>query len=298
MRALGPAFSLARASIQASPWIPSGELDLDGRAQRVWDPSVDVEVSRTLTVATDALIEETGLEEGSVVRLCAGWFCERTRTREVTDQIDLRLERASTIRELSLRVEAPGSSLAHAVVLETRVVLVTPNEGSSPISATMPGSVLWEDHSVLDLEGLGSRFPTEWADFTTSIYPDEAAWALDWSPQDLGCSTLGAVRLLLNQKHPASELLRQDSPSPAAKLVWDVIRLDIARQLIMGALANDDFVREPEEFAEGTLGATVRRMIRTYFPHESIPTLRSLGARNPALLESRLQASLRAFGFK
>lgn len=297
MRALSPGFALVKRSVQASPWIASdGTLDLDGGAQVVWDPSVDIDVSRSVTIDMAAFVTETGLREGSTVRVCAGWFCDRTRTREIIDQRSLEVRRNGSLHELLVRVEAPGSSLAHAVALETRVILVARAEGSSPIAARIPGSVLWEDRSPIDLEGLGARFPTEWADFATSVYPEEAAWALDWSPQDLDCSTLGAVRLLLNQKHAVvSELLRENPPSMAAKLVWDAIRLDVARQLVLGALSNDAFVNEPEAFHDGTLGATIRRMLRTYFPHDSIPTLRSLRERNPAQFETRLQASLRAF---
>ena len=69
----------------------------------------------------------------------------------------------------------------------------------------------------------------------------------------------------------------------------------LARQLVLGALSNDAFVSESEAFHDGTLGATIRRMLRTYFPHDSSPTLRSLRDRNPAQFETRLQASLRAF---
>jgi hypothetical protein len=297
MRALSAAFAVVRKSVQASSWIASdGGLDLEGGAQAVWDPSVDIDVSRSVTIDMDAFVTETGLYEGTTVRLCAGWFCDRTRTREVIDHRNVEVRRTGSLHELFVRVEAPGSSLAHAVSLETRVILVARAEGSSPIAARIPGSVLWEDRNVVDLEGLGSRFPTEWADFATSVYPEEAAWALDWSPQDLDCSTLGAIRLLLNQKHAVvSELLRENPPSMAAKLVWDAIRVDVARQLVLGALSNDDFVNAPDAFHDGTLGATIRRMLRTYFPHDGIPTLRSLRERNPAQLETRLQASLRAF---
>lgn len=297
MRAFSRAFAVVRKSVQVSPWIASdGAFALDGGAPTVWDPSVDIDVSRSVTIDMDAFVAETGLQEGSTVRLCAGWFCERTRIREVIDSRTVEVRRTGSLQELFIRVEAPGSSLAHAVSFETRVILVARAEGSSPIAARIPGSVLWEEQSHVDLEGLGSRFPTEWADFATSVYPEEAAWALDWSPQDLDCSTLGAVRLLLNQKHAVvSDLLRENPPSMAAKLIWDAIRVDVARQLVLGALSNNAFVDQSEAFHDGTLGATIRRMLRTYFPHDSIPTLRSLRDRNPAQFETRLQASLRAF---
>ena len=136
----------------------------------------------------------------------------------------------------------------------------------------------------------------EWADFSTSIYPDEAAWALDWDPNELEASTFGGMRLLLNQAHPqAATLLKESPPSPAARIIWDALQLDVARQLAVGALLNDQFVESASTFDEGSIGASVRHLLRTHFPHESLPTLRALLQRSPNLFESRLQASLRAY---
>jgi len=300
MRTSSPGFATVRTSVTASPWLTvnsgSDVVALGDRSES-WDPAVDVAAERIITIDFKTLRAETGLDIGSRVRLAVGWFCERTRTREVAEYADLRLSQSEAEVKRALRVNLPGSSLAHAVELETRLVLVSAASESHAVAARMPGAVLWQHTHHLLLEGSGSRFPMEWADFSSSVYSDDAAWALDWDPHDLEGSTYGSVRLLLNHRHErVAALLRERPPSDAARVLWDALRFDIARQLITGALENETFIENPAMYPDGTLGATLRRMLSTYFPHDSVKTLKALVAQNPTRFETALQAGLSAFG--
>ena len=78
-------------------------------------------------------------------------------------------------------------------------------ERREPWSPTCPGSVLWEGEPrfVVDLEGTGTRFPTELRTFGDGNgFPPRAAWYLDWDRDDLSLPVLGSVRLYLNEAHP------------------------------------------------------------------------------------------------
>ncbi|MGH1342095.1 MAG: hypothetical protein ACRBN8_11115 [Nannocystales bacterium] len=282
-------------SVTPSPWKTSAATKTEPvqAALPGWDPASDINVGRVVRVDLPQLMAETGLANGSTVRLTAGWLCPQTRTREISDQHDLRLTEKEESVEAILKVFAKGANLANSLILETRLLLVSRADASSPTSARLTGSVLWESRQPLQLEGDESRFPTEWADFESAVYKSAAAWALDWDPNDLDCSTLGAVRVLVNQRHErVAALLRERPPSAEALVLWDALRLDVARQLMTGALANDVFMANPNAFGDGTLGATIRRMFVVHFPRES---LRALAATSPSIFETSLQASLEAY---
>lgn len=302
MKVTSPPFTLARHGIQASAWV-SGDQLAPGEPLRErlvdWDPSIDLSMHIQIFIEPDILALETGLAPKSLLRIAVGWYCESTRTRDRGSAHTFELPHAGSAERLTatLSLHISGTSLAQAILLESRLLLVAAAARSSPTAAREPGSVLWYQTQRCDLEDSRSRFPMEWADFRTSIHPEEAAWALDWDPHDLDASTLGAVRLLLNQRqHKTASLLRTDPPTEASQILWETIRFDVARQLIEGALANEDFVRDAERYEHGTIGATLRRMFVVHFPHHDIATLAALANRSRVQFESLLQAQLRLYG--
>lgn len=302
MKVTSPPFPLARDGIQPSAWV-SGDQFAPGEPLREvlvdWDPSIDLSMHIQISIEPDILALETGLAPKSLLRLAAGWYCESTRTRDRGAAYTFELPHTGSAERLTttLTLNVRGTSIAQAILLESRLLLVAAAAASSRIAAREPGSVLWYHAQRCDLEDSRSRFPMEWADFRTSIYPEDAAWALDWDPHDLDASTLGAVRLLLNQRQPkTASLLREDPPSEASQILWETIRFDVGRQLIEGALANEDFVHDPKRYEHGTLGATLRRMFIVHFPHHDIATLAALANRSRVQFESLLQANLRLYG--
>ncbi|GEM_PF-815223 len=296
-------FAVARTAISTTAWLTGTPQTPDGLLKEEldhWDASVEFAVYNELYIDSSLLQTETGLAAGSRLRLCTGWYCEATRTREIVHRHEIVLEEsAGAVIEINPSFTVSGRGLARSVQLESRLVLVEAGPGSSRTAARIPGSVLWAFNQGLVLEGQHARFPMEWADFRTSVYQDDAAWALDWDPQDLECSTLGGIKLLLNQCHPVTAvLLRETPPSDAAQILWATIHFDVARQLIEGALTNDDFVTNSDYYAEGTLGATLRRMMNVYFHAHEIVTLQALVTRSRTQFETLLQANLGMYGDK
>jgi hypothetical protein len=302
MKVSSPPFAVVRNGVQASAWVAGNPLDPGeplGELITDWDSSIALSLHSQLSLEPDLLGTETGLAPGSLLRLVVGWFCESTRTRERGSEYTFELPAPGTTDRIpvTMMLEVSGSSIARALLLEGRLLLVAAAPMSAPTAASEPGSVLWYHAQRCELEDSRSRFPMEWADFRTSIHPEDAAWALDWDPHDLDASTLGAVRLLLNQRHPrTASLLREDPPSEASQLLRETIRFDVARQLVEGALGNVEFVRDPDRYEHGTIGATLRRMMAVSFPHHDVRTLAALASRSRMQFESLLQANLRLYG--
>lgn len=292
MRAIAAPHRMVR-SIETTPWVRATSAGVEELGDGVpeWDTSIELRFQRRVTLEHSVLLTESGLAEDSVLRLVASWYCPATRTRHVASRDDVVLGSKGK-SALDVAVKAPGENIAAAFELETVLVLISAADGSFPTAAERIGTILWRDARPVVIEGVASRFPIEWIDFTKSPYPDEASWYLDWSPEAPEYSVLGGLRLYLNAKKPALRKLLEDSESTESKLFWNMIRVDVTRQLIFGLINSPEFVKDPTGFADDTVAATVRRLINVLFPGESIDSVRELVRQRPARVESQIQARL------
>jgi hypothetical protein len=200
----------------------------------------------------------------------------------------------------SLSANIKGQDLSQSVVLETQLILW----GGQPTSALGPhhrGAVLWRDTRELVLEGVGTRFPVELCDFGARAWlPEDAAWYLDWDLDDLEQPVMGRVRLLVNTKKDAvreavDSCSAAGAQSPGARAILAAIYYDVGRVMIMGALANDDFVKSPARYPEGSVGRIVWRLMKSVFPNLDLEAAKSERREKPFLFECKLQDRLRLF---
>jgi hypothetical protein len=165
------------------------------------------------------------------------------------------------------------------------------------LAATIPGSVLWDDVTLLPLEGVGSRFPMEWLDFGGSGWlPNGAGWYLEWSPDEPDAPALGAIRLYLNQNHEAVRAaVTASAPEPHERAIREVIQYDVARGLILGALAADPTAWDEAAKEPGSIASVVNRLLSVVFPAETLIGLRTRRIATPQRLEVKMQDGLRLF---
>jgi len=166
-----------------------------------------------------------------------------------------------------------------------------------PLTARLPGTVLWQDTAAIALEGSAARFPMEVLDFHAARLPAaDAPWYLDW-PRDgerFEEPMLGALRLFLNSRHPAiGALVSGEMDAATAGAVTSMMRLEVARTMLVGALAEDNFVEGTAEYPDGSVGAALHTMIGLYWPDESPGSLRSQLRAAPQAFEAQLQERLR-----
>lgn len=290
MKALGAPYAVVPELI-ATPW----QLMVDGLQQDLgpsiddWDPSRNLELRRTISIDPQMILQTSGLGVGSRVRLVAGWHCDATRTREFTHLLNVTLDDGAPF-DVDMECSIEGHDVAVAVTLETRLVLLQAVD-ASPIAASDIGASLWDDAFRVSLEGLASRFPAEWIDFSRAAYPTEAAWYLDWSPDFPEYSVLGGIRLYLNSSQPKLRTILEGD-GPDAALLRQTMRLEIARQMLAGGLTSEVFVENAETFEEETVGAAIRRLVNVVFIGDSIQAARDLMRRDPGRFEAQLQAQL------
>ncbi|HJK94263.1 MAG TPA: hypothetical protein RMH85_08810 [Polyangiaceae bacterium LLY-WYZ-15_(1-7)] len=274
------------------PWRLLGTEDPDALKDVAtqWDPSVSLGLCRSLRLDHDRVIEETALGAGSRIRVIACWRCDATRTRTRTCKRDVVL-RMGEQEALELRIEIDGSHVASWVDLETAIVLMEAKDARSE-AAEAKGATLWRDAVRVDLEDSSARFPVQWVDFgATRGFPQKAAWYLDWDPHQPDSSVLGGMRLYLNSGHTELKKATEGAEKHVRRM-WQRIRLDVARQMMVGALQSREFMEDPGAFGGDTVGAIVRRLLGSVFSHRSPSAVRDLLATNPGRFEAQLQASL------
>lgn len=256
-----------------------------------WDPMTTIHLRRRVTVDLAGVQADCGLDAVDRVRLVGSWRSAGSTLRGLGTTHDHAL--ADGRAEVVLEMTIPGTEVARDVTVRATLLLLESRTAGSMVTPRIPGSLLWSDERTVLLEGIASRFPLELVDFASTTWlPAGAAWFLEWDPDELDLPLLGSVRLYVNAAVPAVvEAIRAATPDAAAKAIAQMIRIDVARTMILGALANHDFAREPKAFGKETVGAAVRGMIEVFFDGEDPRALRERLL--PGEFDAQLQAKLK-----
>lgn len=281
---------------------PAAESDGAGFILSGWDPGMDVHVNMTVKVDRALLQQECQLAGNDVVRLAIVWQSSGTQLRGAGPSVDFPLSGendgpGAEVLEIKLEAKIPGDKVARRLDVEARLTLAGIGLSDSPIAATSPGSRLWDVRETILLEGDASRFPVETVDFTTrSSLPDSAGWYLEWDRHDLEAPLHGRLRLLINSENKmVREAVLAPGGTPEAAALVATIEYTVAHALIVGALADEAFVADPEQYEEGSVGAAIRRLLRVAFPDFSAPEVATLWQQRPDFFDSQLQSGLRLF---
>jgi hypothetical protein len=258
-----------------------------------WDTGTPLHIVASCELDLAAIREECRLPSTATVRLGLTWYSQGTTLRGSGDFYDLNLLPETESSDLELFVD--GTKLANRISLEVRLVLLRAPDDSPVFAAHRPGSVLWSTQKEVILEGTGSRFPVELVDFgNVPPLPPDAAWFLDWDANDPEQMALGNLRLLVNTRHKRiSNAIT--TLAPADQPLVEAIKYDVARSMINSALMAEGYHRPPADYAEGTVGSAISRLLLALFPAYTFDGIRNLQKQNPTLFDCRLQESLRLF---
>jgi len=251
-----------------------------------WDYDLDLALTRTFQLDAARLRDECGLSHDAVLQVCVVVSSQSARYRSCVWRSRAMAEQAA---DGTIEFVVSGTMLAETISLTTEVVLLASDKIADPFVAHLPGSRLLSDEVTTQLEGTGSRFPVESVDFDVSLSylrAPHALWYLSWSRGDLAAPAMRDVRLYLNSRHKA---LLAAATNGDAHLVA-MLSVDVARQLIAGALDSDEFMLDPASFPDGSTGDVARRLIQACFPHRTLREIQSMRAASPAKFEALVQS--------
>lgn len=275
--------------VDAGPWTGGLGAPLQAVLEH-WDPFTVTDLSRVVTVDTDAVRDACRLGPDATLAVSVSWWSSTTRLSGGPPPTELG-DLAGLLR-VDLSQSLPGHRIGGRVDLRTRLVLRHPGRRPSPISPTAAGTVLWRDQDSVVVEGSAARFPVTALDFTQTVFSDGAAWALEWDADNLARPLLGGLRLLLNTAHPQLTEALGSPGEPRTTALQSFITFDIARTLVHGALSNDDFTAAPHSYDEGTVGRAAADLIGSCWHHIPVSSLAQRLRDNPARIDTDLQAHL------
>jgi len=259
-----------------------------------WDPGTSVAVSATVRLNIAQIWQECQLSETDHLRLVLLWDSAGTGLRSSGSAITIQQGYPVDTVEMSGRIE--GTQLAGQVKFLIHLALAGAGQSLSKLAPRIPGSILWQEERTLVLEGQGQRFPTEFLHFAapSNPLPANAGWYLEWHPEALEESFMGNVRLFLNEDNKT--IARSvEGHSKEDSLIQGMIRFDIGKTMIVAALSSDSFVESYQHYDDGSVGATIRNMLYTYFPTQAIEGLAGLYHNSPARFECALQECFQLF---
>jgi hypothetical protein len=279
----------------AQPWCIADGVEIGDRVDH-WDPFTDLELVRVVEVDLDGVRSSCALPDDAAFAIATTWSSNRTRI--TGDGPVVELGSLHGLARTALILSVPGALSGGRLILRTRLVLRHPGGSPSPISPRRLGAILWNEETQIALEGGAARFPITAADFKMMPhYPDNAAWVLDWDPDELEAPVLGGMRLLVNTSHESMpDMLRSGSSDPRAGLLRSFVTFDVARSLVSGALRNDRFVDDPEAFEDGTVGRMLFELITMCWPGTQLPALRSRSVDDASRFNAELQARFGVVG--
>lgn len=258
-----------------------------------WDPGTPISVRVSVQVNTARVWEECRLSDEDTLRLVMVWYSPGTGLKDRGSFVDF--TEPSLIQTVFLEATIDGTLLADKVRFEIQLVLSQPGRSEFRLSPHLPGNILWREEKNVIIEGQGSRFPSELVSFADAGWMSPGScWVLDWNPRDLNERFLGNVRLFLNLDN---KLIKRaiSGTSKEDKIIREIILFDIGKSMIIGAINSDDFPKSYRDYEEGSVGSSIRGLLYTYFPKESIDDLVARYKSNPSRFECELQDRFKLF---
>src|SRR5699024_10385738 len=133
------------------------------------------------------------LAQDAELRLSTVWQSSSTAMRGHGAQYDFSLRfNKKHVEDVTLQFEINGPMIGGLLTVETMLILIDPGYTASPLAPKSTGSILWQQPHTTSLEGIGTRFPVEVIDFSsTNWLPSDASWHLSWERNDLHSTALG-----------------------------------------------------------------------------------------------------------
>jgi hypothetical protein len=264
--------SVVTATIRASHSAAASAAE--GGVLPGWVRGMPIDVEASVGAFPDALLNSTGLERCSKLVFLLMATCIESRWSCVLDRKDIALQPCGIDPlQFMLAGKIPVGTPAFGIELSVQVVLREPARGSSPLAASRPGDILWEQRETLELEGSMSQCPTQVLNFGSDAAL-KSHRNLPWiirTHGDLDAPFLdGRWVVIVNAEHGWYQHLVAGSDRAVAQ--------HLARDLghaLTATIVESECDGDPADYDRGTVGWVLANFRERKFPGLGIDEIRA-----------------------
>lgn len=290
MRAVFP-YRRAADSVRVDAWLLVDDAGVREAPPYLdaWDYNTELHLRRATEIDAPALRREACLPEAARLELVVTAFSTLTWLRHRVFSAVIEGSGGTTI-ELSLG----GSDLGGSLRLHTGVLLAEPLPAQT-FTAQFAGSMLWDDHFEIRLQGDAPLFPISVVNFDAAGFPTGAGWHLEIG-SDLDLPLHASLRLYINRGQPTvvGAFSRAAAPNAEDVPVLRAVYADVARVMVEHALTQEG-LRNGGEWESDSLGFALGRLLERYFPGADLGAILDQRIEHPSAFSTELFARLRVF---
>jgi len=249
---------------------------------------------REVIVDAAGLRSDCSLADDVPLLVAACWSSTGTSLRRSLGKAELSDDDTCLVE---LGGDISAGDIAGTLKIETCILVARPQDGGAPLAARRAGSILLQERKTVELDTSTSFFPVEVVDFKASIWANsEAGWMLSWNTYNLEQPFLRSVRLFINAAHlRIVHAVSGEAPTEEASAIRSAIYFDVGRALVLGALANEEFIERDGDYVEGSCGKVIHTLIQMLFPGDTLHGLAATASQRRDYFSTDLQGRLRVF---
>jgi hypothetical protein len=220
-----------------------------------WDPGIDLHLARRVRVDRNRLRRDTGIDLADV-GLSVSWTSSSTGMTDAVSPIAFGQD------DIALAdAHLPGERLSGVLELRTTLCLIRRPSTAVAGVASIPGSVLAERLSRVELESRSSMFPIHELDFAATRLSRTASWHLE-SSTDLLMPFYGTFRVLVNSRDTElSGAVARGGKDKRQQALLDELEAGVAMLMFEIALNLREELAEREDWPTDTVGDVLSRLL-------------------------------------
>ena len=273
-------------AVQIEWYVYDRSIPADGVIKQ-WAKNKDINVSVSMYIVKK-LVDET-IANGSILSVNFYWHSpygqDGTFLHGLAKKIKYTTDIYSDGIEIAEEFVIEGYKVAGAVELACAIVLDScPNESSSySVYATEPGTILYEESTIITIEGTQALFPVIATDFHNleGIAPD-SLYFLKRKYSQLDSNFTSSYKLYFNSAHPLFNVVNSDNENDeTAQYLLKLIMYDVYRCIVEDALSEnglqDVFIDEENMFSlQSIYSKIIISLQKSFFSDKDIEALRNM----------------------
>lgn len=252
-----------------------------------WTYFQSIQASVEVLLDTSGLAESVGLPPDAEFGVSLAWRTSRVGLRGSSAIVP------ADGAEVSASALIPIGAAGGTLTLEAKVLLVDPGSGvRDSLAPTEMGSILWSAERQVVLEGIAARLPIIPVSAGQHPFIDlhNARWLVKVEMSDLDAPIDAAVRVFVNESNENVQRMMAEPGGETANAMSSSLLIDIQREFMRLALAEDSVYDHDHDYPDGSLGDALSASLALF--RKDFELLQNIAQYDAASFDVELQGRL------